>query len=67
MKLHIKIISESAEAYCAHCPALPGCIAHGRTCEEVQARIEEAVRGYLGSMDGIPSCQLELTTELVQR
>jgi predicted RNase H-like HicB family nuclease len=67
MKLVVKIFAESAESYCAKCPALPGCVVRGRSCEEVQARIEEAVRGYLASMDGVPTCQLELTTEVVQR
>jgi predicted RNase H-like HicB family nuclease len=67
MKLVVRIVAESVESYYAQCPALPGCVVRGRSCEEVQARIEEAVRGYLASMNGVPTCRLELETEVVQQ
>ena len=34
----------------ASCPTLPGCHSQGRTRDEAQANIREAIRGYLASM-----------------
>lgn len=35
----------------AECPDLPGCISQGKTAEEVQANIREAIRGYIAVLE----------------
>jgi predicted RNase H-like HicB family nuclease len=35
----------------AECPSLPGCISQGKTREEAQANIKEAIEGYLESLE----------------
>ncbi len=38
--------------YCrASCPALPGCTVYGETREQARARIQDAISGYLASLD----------------
>ena len=34
----------------AECPSLPGCISQGKTREDAQANIKEAIEGYLESL-----------------
>ena len=34
----------------AECPSLPGCISQGKTREEAQINIKEAIEGYLESL-----------------
>jgi predicted RNase H-like HicB family nuclease len=36
--------------FVATCPALPGCVSHGRTRAEATANIREAIEGYLNSL-----------------
>lgn len=55
-KLSIHIIREADGGFMAFCPALPGCMTKGRTREEAQKKIDDAIRGYLGSLNTfIPS------------
>ena len=51
MKLTIKIAKCPDAAYAAWCPALPGCAVRAATREEAQHRIQDALRGYLTSLD----------------
>ena len=43
--------------YTATVPALPGCVSQGQTREEALEHVEEAIQGYLKSLqkDGIPT------------
>ncbi|MCC7210185.1 MAG: type II toxin-antitoxin system HicB family antitoxin [Anaerolineae bacterium] len=36
----------------AECPSLPGCLSQGATKEEAIANIQEAIEGYLESLEG---------------
>jgi len=51
MKLLIKISREESGVYRAWCPALPGCVAHGASRQEAGESIDEAVNGYLASLN----------------
>ena len=51
MNIVIKVCKESEGNYRAWCPALPGCFARGHSHTEVWQKIEEAIRGYLSSMN----------------
>ncbi|MCY2931144.1 MAG: type II toxin-antitoxin system HicB family antitoxin [Planctomycetota bacterium] len=46
--------------YRAWCPNLPGCVAWGDSDEEAIRRLEDAVRGYLSSLDVAPPKELFL-------
>ena len=50
MKMIVKIQQSERGAYRAQVPALPGCVANGRTVQEAMRNIEQAVRGYLASL-----------------
>jgi predicted RNase H-like HicB family nuclease len=51
MNLVIRISQTSRCEYRACCPALPGCVVWGRTRQEAEDRIRQAVLGYLSSLD----------------
>lgn len=50
MKLRIIIEQDEDGVFVAQCPALPGCISQGKTREEAQANIKEAITAYLESL-----------------
>ncbi|MGH9439016.1 MAG: type II toxin-antitoxin system HicB family antitoxin [Terriglobia bacterium] len=47
MKLLITISSDEDGMYVADCPSIPGCVSQGRTEEEAEANIREAIRECL--------------------
>ncbi len=53
---YVMIIEEGERNYSAYLPDLPGCIATGKTIEEVKQRMSEAVAIHLRGMreDGLP-------------
>jgi predicted RNase H-like HicB family nuclease len=53
---YVMIIEEGKRNYSAYLPDLPGCIATGKTIEEVKQRMREAVALHLRGMreDGLP-------------
>ena len=52
------VLFEPAEegGFVVTCPALPGVVTQGETLEEARAMAEDAIRGYLESLqkDGLP-------------
>ncbi len=51
MKLCVHIKQEHDGRYKAFCPALPGCTSDGHTREEAKDNLDEAIRGYIASLD----------------
>ncbi len=53
---YVMIIEEGERNYSAYLPDLPGCIATGKTFDEVKQRMSEAVALHLRGMreDGLP-------------
>jgi len=53
---YVMIIEKGERNYSAYLPDLPGCIATGKTTEEVKRRMSEAVELHLRGMreDGLP-------------
>jgi len=41
--------------FVVECPSLPGCISQGKTREEAEVNIQEAIQGYIAALeeDGI--------------
>ena len=50
MKLAIRI-AKCPDGYAAWCPALPGCAVRAGTERQAKDRIQDAVAGYLSSLD----------------
>ena len=51
MESAVRIASTFDGAYRAWFPALPGCAVYGRSRGEANARLRQAVRGYLEHLD----------------
>lgn len=51
MKFRVIIEQDEDGVFVAQCPSLPGCISQGKTRDEVQANIKEAITGYLKSLE----------------
>ena len=69
MKLTYAVVFEQApNNYAAYAPDLPGCISTGRTWEEMQWMIREAITGHLEVMheygDPIPPLQMSVEEAL---
>ena len=65
MKFTITITRDEDGMYIADCPAIPGCISQGKTEEEAQRHIQEAIKECLEvrSERGMP---LTVTTRQVE-
>ena len=50
MKFRVIIEQDEDGVFVAQFPPLPGCISQGKTREEAQANIKEAIIGYLESL-----------------
>ena len=50
MKYRIIIEEDEDGAFVAECPSLPGCISQGETRKEAVDNIQDAIRGYLESL-----------------
>lgn len=63
MKFRIVIQEDEDQMWVAECPALPGCISQGRTRAEALVNIQDAIRGYLTSVqkhhESIPPAMTE--------
>ncbi|HUU59105.1 MAG TPA: type II toxin-antitoxin system HicB family antitoxin [Phycisphaerae bacterium] len=58
MKVVVKIACDADQHYRAWCPALPGCVACAPSLKEVTDRIDQAIRGYLASLNGAPPAEV---------
>lgn len=61
------VIEHAASSYSAYVPDLPACVATGRSVEEVEAGIREAILLHLEGLrgDGIPVPSPSSTVEYV--
>ena len=51
MKLCIEVRRNDAGEFVAVCLSLPGCVSSGLTDQQARENLEEAIRGYLASMN----------------
>jgi predicted RNase H-like HicB family nuclease len=67
MKYRVLIQPDEDGVYVAECPSLPGCISQGKTRQEVVANIQEAIEGYLESLNHEirPACITEEVVEVL--
>ena len=69
MKLtYVVVFEQTPNNYCAYIPDLPGCVSTGRTWEEMQWMIREAIAFHIESMqedgDPIPPPQMSVAEAL---
>ena len=62
MKFRVVIEQDEDDKFVASCPTLPGCWSQGDTREEAMRNINDAMTGYLASLqkhgDPVPACIL---------
>lgn len=51
MKYRIFIEQDEDGIFVAECPSLPGCISQGKSRKEAIENVQDAIRGYLESLD----------------
>jgi antitoxin HicB len=51
MKYRIIIEQDEDGAFVVECPSLPGCISQGKTRKEAIENVQDAIRGYLESLN----------------
>jgi antitoxin HicB len=51
MKYRIIIGQDEDGAFVVECPSLPGCVSQGKTRKEAIENIQDAIRGYLESLN----------------
>lgn len=61
------IFEKTSTGYSAYVPDLPGCITTGRTKEETERNIHEAIRGHIELMreEGLPIPEPTTIAELI--
>jgi predicted RNase H-like HicB family nuclease len=64
---YLVIIEKAARNYSAYSPDVPGCVATGRTRQEAEDRMREAIELHLRGMkeDGLPIPKPVSTAEFV--
>ena len=50
MSTYPVLIASTRTGFCAHVPDVPGCIATGRTLEEVKLRMAKAIQMHLSAL-----------------
>jgi len=51
VRFRVLIEQDEDGVFVAECPNLPGCISQGNTREEALANVQDAIRGYLESLE----------------
>jgi len=51
MKFRVVIEPDEDGVFVAECPVLPGCVSQGATRAEAIANIQDAIQGYLQSLE----------------
>lgn len=60
MRLRV-VIEPDEDVFVAYCPELPGCVTYGKTEEEAQENIAEAIKLYLKPADQIFPCDAKIS------
>lgn len=68
MKKYLVVFEKAEKNYSAYSPDLPGCVATGRSRNEVESNIKEAIQFHVDGMkeDGLPLPEQASFTEYVE-
>jgi len=58
MRVLVKVEPTAAGGFRAVCPALPGCVAEGRTRDEAWREIARVAQGYVASLNMVDRLEL---------
>jgi len=59
----VRVRQNEQGGFTATCPSLPGCTSTGQTEQQAKAILEEAIRGYLASVNNFVPAQLDKVLE----
>lgn len=67
MKRYLVVIEQAGSNLSAYSPDLPGCVTTGKTRDEVEVNMREAIRMHLDGLkeDGLPIPEPSATAEYV--
>lgn len=51
LRFRVRIEQDEDGVYVAECPSLPGCISQGKTRTEALTNIQDAIQGYIASLE----------------
>ena len=51
MRYRVLIEQDEDGVFVAECPSLPGCISQGKTRDEALKNVQDAIQGYLKSLE----------------
>ena len=51
MKLYVRVSRSDRGGFTASCPSLPGCTSRGETREEACNKLDDAICGYIASIN----------------
>ena len=63
MRVCVRIRRDLKGSFVASCPSLPGCISIGQTEREARDSLQEAIRGYLASVNNFVPQQIHEVVE----
>jgi len=63
MKLCVRVRRNARGGFIAACPSLPGCVSCGDTEQQARDNIEQAIRGYLASLNNFEPPQIRQVVE----
>ncbi|MEA5536374.1 type II toxin-antitoxin system HicB family antitoxin [Crocosphaera sp. XPORK-15E] len=68
MKEYLVIFEQAGNNYSAYVPDLPGCISTGKTLEELEINIKEAITLYIDTLkeDGQPIPEPSVSSKLIK-
>jgi predicted RNase H-like HicB family nuclease len=68
MKRYAIVVEKAKRNYAAYVPDLPGCVATGRTVEETERRLREAIALHVRGLreDGLPVPEPSSTVDYVE-
>ncbi len=59
MKIPVRISQTKDNKYRAACQSLPGCVITAESYEDAEAQVQQAVEGYLASLNVVHTVKLE--------
>jgi len=63
MRLCIRIRRDERGEFTAYCPSLPGCVSTAQTAEGAKEALQDAIRGYLASVNNFVPEQIQAVLE----
>lgn len=63
MKLCVRVRQTQRGRFIANCPSLPGCVSSGQTEQQARDNLQEAITGYLASVNDFVPARIQEVLE----